>query len=268
MAAYRKALISFIDILGFRQIVGSRNCDEISTALKTMRQFSEGDDSGEEFNARVIQFSDSIIRIRPLDSKTNEDGGYGTLFHELLDIGMMQGELANNNIYIRGGVTIGDISYESGNIFGPGFIRAYDLESKIANYPRIVVDRKIFDAMKIDKRLYSSHNDLDDEIGYIARELKRGSDGIHFIDYLRVTLNNIDDPHIGGHFFLKQHKTNILGNIKSTSELDGETGKYLWAAMYHNQFLDSEIERNEDTLELWITEEELPLLETVLDRRV
>lgn len=268
LTAYRKALISFIDILGFRQIVASRKCNEISKALKTMRQFSEGDDSGEDFSARVIQFSDSIIRIRPLDSEKNEEGGYGALFHELLDIGMMQGDLANNNIYIRGGITVGDISYEDGNIFGPGFIRAYDLESKIANYPRIVVDRKILNEMKTDSRLYSFHNDLDDEIGYIARELKRGSDGIHFIDYLRITTNNMDDPVLGGHSFLKQHKENILGNIKSTSELDGETGKYLWAAVYHNQFLDSEIKSNKDTLELWITEDELPLLETVQDPRV
>lgn len=268
LAAYRRALISFIDILGFRQIVASRSCDEIGTALRTMRQFSEGDESGEDLSARVIQFSDSIIRIRPIDSKKNEEGRYGALFHELLDIGMMQGDLANNNIYIRGGITLGEISYESGNIFGPGFIRAYDLESKLANYPRIVVDRRIFDAMKSDQRLYSFHNDINDEIGYIARELQRGSDGIHFVDYLRVTLNNMDDPHIGGHSFLKQHKANILGNIKSRSDLDGESGKYLWAAIYHNQFLDSELVKNEDTLELWITEDELPLLETIQDPRV
>jgi len=268
LAAYRTALISFIDILGFRQIVASRSCDEISAALRTMRRFSEGDESGEDFSARVIQFSNSIIRIRPLDSKANEEGRYGTLFHELLDIGMMQGDLANNNIYIRGGITIGEISYDSQTIFGPGFIRAYDLESKIANYPRIVVDRKIFDAMKNDQRLYSSHNDLEDEIGYIAREVQRGSDGIHHVDYLRVTTNNMDDPDLGRFSFLKQHKTNVLGNIKSVSELDGESGKYLWAAMYHNQFLDREIEKNEETQELWITEDELPLLETVEDPRV
>ena len=268
MAAYRTALISFIDILGFRQIVASRKHDEISAALRTMRRFSEGDESGENFSARVIQFSDSIIRIRPLDSKTNEEARYGALFHELLDIGMMQGDLANENIYIRGGITIGEVSYESKTIFGPGFIRAYDLESKIANYPRIVVDRKILDAMKSDPRLYSFHNDLEDDIGYISRQMQRGSDGIHYVDYLRVTINNMDDQHIGGHSFLKQHKANILRNIKSVVELDGESGKYLWAAMYHNQFLDTEIRKNKETEELWITEEELPLLEALRDPRV
>jgi hypothetical protein len=268
LAAYRTALISFIDILGFRQIVASRKCEEISAALRIMRRFSEGDESGEEFSAKVIQFSDSIIRIRPLDSKANEEGRYGALFHELLDIGMMQGDLANENVYVRGGITIGEISSENETIFGPGFIRAYDLESKIANYPRIVVDRKIFDAMKSEPRLYSFHNDLEDELGYITREIHRGSDGIHYVDYLRVTINNMDDPHLGGHSFLKQHKANILSNIKSFTELDGESGKYLWAAMYHNQFLETEIKKSEETDELWITEEELPLLEAVRDPRV
>jgi len=267
LAAYRTALISFIDILGFRQIVGARTCDEIDSALATMRQFSEGDDSGEELRAKVIQFSDSIIRIRPLDSATNEEWPYGALFHELLDIGMMQGDLANHNIYIRGGITIGDISYESDTIFGPGFIRAYDLESKIANYPRIIVDPKIFEAMKNDARLYSSHNGLDDELGYIARQIHSGSDGISYIDYLRVTINNMDDPEVGGFSFLEQHKKNILRNIKSISDLDGESAKYLWAAKYHNHFMDGEFEKNDDTNGLWITEDELPLLETARDPR-
>ena len=228
-----------------------------------MRRFSEGDESGEEFNAKVIQFSDSIIRIRPLDSQTNEDSRYGALFHELLDIGMMQGELAARNIYIRGGFTIGEISYENETVFGPGFIRAYDLESRIANYPRVVVDPKILDAMKHDHRLYSSHNRKDDELGYISREMQRGSDGIHFVDYLRVTISNLDDPPVHGHPFLERHKENILKNIKSTSELDGESGKYLWAALYHNQYLETSVTRTEESGKLWITEAELPLLNTV-----
>ena len=154
LTTYRTALISFIDILGFREIVNSRSCAEIAHALKLMRNFSEGDDSGEEYQARLIQFSDSIIRIRPLDSKANEEGAYGVLFHELLDIGMMQGDLANLNIFIRGGMTIGEISYENETMFGPGFIRAFDLESKHANYPRVIVDRKIIEAMKTDERLF------------------------------------------------------------------------------------------------------------------
>lgn len=75
----------------------------------------------------------------------------------------------------------------------------------------------------------------------------------------------MDDPATTEFTFLEAHKKNILQNIKSVSELDGESGKYLWAALYHNQYLDSAIEKKEDTAELWITDEDLPLLANVAD---
>jgi hypothetical protein len=265
MATYRTALISFIDILGFRNIVDSRSCEDISSALKAMRHFSEGDDSGEEMSAKVVQFSDSIIRIRPLDSKINEEAQYGALFHELSDIGMMQGDLANNNIYLRGGLTLGEISYEENRIFGPGFIRAYDLESKIASHPRIIVDCRLLTAMKSDPRLYSAHNGVKGDLGYIARQIKRGTDGLHHVDYLRVTINNMDDPIGDAPNFLRRHKANILKNIRSVSELDPESAKYLWAAIYHNEYLDREVQKNKGNKDLWISDNELPLLESPIE---
>jgi len=264
MKSYTTALISFIDILGFREIVASKECNDISKALESMRQFSQTernsiDEENDPTDAKVIQFSDSIIRIRPLDTITTEESRYGVLFNELMDIGMMQGDLANHNIYIRGGITVGQIFQDEQNIFGPGFVRAYDLESKIANYPRIVIDRLIFDAMKDDERLFSSNNTPQYETDIIKRQMHRGSDGIHYIDYLSITEKNMTEPDKNLVNFIKKHKNNILHNIKSNKILNGETGKYLWTAIYHNEYLKRSGINNDD---LRITEEELPLLET------
>ena len=41
---------------------------------------------------------------------------------------------------IRGAVTIGPLYHESGLIFGQGLVSAYDMESCVAKYPRIIVD--------------------------------------------------------------------------------------------------------------------------------
>ena len=47
---------------------------------------------------------------------------------------------AINGFLFRGGVTVGDLVHEDEAVFGPGLNRAYYLESKIAMYPRIVLD--------------------------------------------------------------------------------------------------------------------------------
>ena len=43
----------------------------------------------------------------------------------------------------RGGITVGDIVHDDECVFGPGLVRAYELESKVAQYPRFVLDRGV-----------------------------------------------------------------------------------------------------------------------------
>ena len=45
----------------------------------------------------------------------------------------------------RGGVAIGDIYHDDEAVFGPGLVRAYDIESNVAKFPRIVVDHEVLD---------------------------------------------------------------------------------------------------------------------------
>lgn len=52
---------------------------------------------------------------------------------------------ATRGFYIRGGVAVGDIIHDDEVVFGPGLNRAYELESKIAKFPRIVVDQEVLD---------------------------------------------------------------------------------------------------------------------------
>lgn len=95
---------------------------------------------------KTIFFSDSVVRIRyaPNYEKSNAcDGLYMCILEkELISLAEIQFELLKKGILIRGGITIGNISYNSqtNQLFGKAMNRAYELESKIANYPRIVID--------------------------------------------------------------------------------------------------------------------------------
>lgn len=264
---YRPAVITFVDILGFKALVSASTYEEIRAKLETVLKFSGFDEKedGEGFEPRIIQFSDAIIRIRPLDSKTNSESPYGLAFYELLDLVHMQGELVNHGICLRGGVSIGDIHYEEQTIFGPGFVRAYELESIYAKYPRVVVDPEFIKALSSDKRLLSSHNSREYEIDSICKMLRQEDDGVYSIDYLRAFLKEIDEPEDQS-FFLKEHKKLILSNTKGLGDLNPISAKYLWMANYHNvviselqdKFFDAyEIDRSE----LEISSKEMPVLQ-------
>jgi hypothetical protein len=96
---YRRALVTFIDILGFRELVASRSPSEVREIIRQVQSFGTQADhdldeevSDDEVNwTRTFAFSDSIIRIRPFDS----DFRAGALFQETLALVHMQGELAD-----------------------------------------------------------------------------------------------------------------------------------------------------------------------------
>lgn len=261
---YRQAVITFIDILGFKHLISTGTFEEVSKKLKTIRRLSAVDDQadGESFKPKVIQFSDSIIRIRPLDSEANKEYRYGLMFHEMLDLVHIQGELINHGICVRGGVSIGDAHVDDQTLFGPGFVRAYELESVYANFPRIVLDPALIQQLHEDRRLASTHNSLQEEFAYISKNIRRESDGIYFVDYLRSFLDEIDDQN-NIPVFLRNHKELIVNNFGGTTQLTPVSAKYLWMASYHNSVIREFNEgfRRRENLE--ITPKEVPMLQSV-----
>jgi len=235
---YREAVITFVDILGFKKLISSATYDVVEKKLKVVRRLSglKDEEDGEGFEPKVIQFSDSVIRIRALDSAANKESRYGLMFYEMLDLVHMQGELINHGVCMRGGVSIGPVHFDNETLFGPGFVRAYEMESVYANYPRIVVDPKLIAQLQKDRRLASAHNSLTEEFAYIRKSIRKGSDGIYFVDYLRSFLGEIDDPD-NIPVFLARHKEIILNNASEFSDLNPVSAKYLWMATYHNEVI-------------------------------
>ena len=137
---YRKAVVTFVDILGFREIVKHRKAADIFKALKGLKDFASSSekelvnrfDIDDKVNwTRSFVFSDSVVRARPFDAEYNE----GSLFHEIVSLIHAQADLADNGLLIRGGVTIGDIYFDNGVLFGPALIAAYDLDPAMPIIP-------------------------------------------------------------------------------------------------------------------------------------
>lgn len=175
--SYERRIVCFIDILGFSGKIkettknsseGNANLENICKAIKFINDFSGILHNKIKINGiQSTQFSDSIVISFPWKEKEN------TIIAAFMLIKYMQVYLIKEfNVLLRGGIVIGDVIHNTQMIVGPAMIDAYQLESKCAFSPRIVIDPKV--SFKFNKILKKNkgigtwndttiiHKDLDD----------------------------------------------------------------------------------------------------------
>jgi hypothetical protein len=165
-AQYEKRTVAFYDVLGWRNKINragidSRKLAELQKIVLMFALFSESATFRAE-DVRVSTFSDNVVVSCPVDSTS-----VGVLFTRL---SMVQVRAALSGFLIRGGITIGDIFHDERVVFGPALVKAYAIESEVANYPRLVLDREATELAK--------HPDL---AGFAVDEA-----GVLFLDPFRI----------------------------------------------------------------------------------
>lgn len=140
-----------------------------------------------------------------------------------------------HNILLRGALTIGEIYHDENMVFGPAMVEAYELESKVAEFPRIILHDKIeadyeqwlteVRATDDQERIY----DLENEKNYTFKPkglLTKDNDGHYYVDYLEKFAGEMDNP---------ENYVNFIAHIESFIEpyLKPDTApsilkKYIW----------------------------------------
>ena len=141
------------------------------------------------------QFSDFVIAWAPLEMGS----------HPCVQINSIWGILtASASMFIlslfarhaiRGGIEVGTgLEMDTGEPYGPALNKAYSLESRIADYPRIVVGGQLIDYLR-------SHSVMvgEDVMTRYAKEhasrclnmVKRDTDGFPFLDWLGKDIENL-----------------------------------------------------------------------------
>ena len=169
---YEKRLTCFIDLLGFKSAIDqSLKQDEVREALyevihqlksenllnlvygdipfllldkestvKPSRDVVKGDlkeQFSSTFPITITQFSDSFVFSCPADNHAS----CTMLLKCVYLIHLIY--YCNLGMMIRGGISIGKLVHEeSGALFGPAMNEAYELESKSAIYPRVVISQE------------------------------------------------------------------------------------------------------------------------------
>lgn len=238
---FEEKIVSFVDILGFAdEVRKAKSNEELENLKNKVKQLREhfGINRIEKENGvdvLTLSFSDCIIRARGFS--------YAPLFSEILSYVHAIGEIMWNGHLVRGGITHGSFFYDDdeNTLISPAFIRAYQLESKAANSPRVIVDPATLKEFQKRKDWYKDTHDYETEAEYVYGMLRLDKDGYYFVDYLKAMMTELDHPPQQYPQFLRRHKMVIEKGYQATND-ESIKSKYVWLAQYHNQVISEHVD--------------------------
>jgi len=236
---YENRIVLFLDILGFKKIVldtleRDKETNEIADKPRNIKALYDtlsemgniAGVNGDDKSITVTQFSDSIVISFLDESNSNAP----KVFEIILKIIT---HLISKSIICRGAISYGKFIHNSSILFGPALIDAYETESKAAMYPRVIMDRKIYDYSRIyqDKK----SGELITSEG-LSDYLKLDLDGKYYIDYFVAAQRVINDETK----LIEYYKTlrEIIINGRRFEQPDLKV-KYGWLKMKYNHFLNN-----------------------------
>ena len=196
MMDYQERLVCFIDLLGFQSAIDQslhdgKVIEALYRVIHTLKEhtlkkgiygtipvflahpdkpfqlasdvYGENiiDELSELFPLDITQFSDSLVISCP----SSDSGSCLLLLKCIYFIKIMV--FYNLGMMLRGGIALGKLIHEEGGaLFGPAMNEAYYIESKLANYPRVLISENAYDHLiksnedhPLLKPIFSSNDD-------------------------------------------------------------------------------------------------------------
>lgn len=226
---FRPHLVASLDMLGTSALFKNGEEDKMEEFIDTMEGFYNAiSDNMGTYKAKT--FSDNVLL-------STDDLSESNIVSFLTSVATLQFDtVCNMHVLIRGGMAMDQLYIndpEDGNDFviGRALVNAYDLESKTAIYPRVIVDEELA-------------NEFDDK-GWDGSMLMRRPHSDHcFVDYLQTIISEgFPDRHK-----LRLHGSALVDHVNRDMDIrDGDgplmgkpwdaiRSKDVWALAYHNDF--------------------------------
>lgn len=239
---YEKSFVAFLDVLGFKQMVSSKDNKLIETYFGIVNRaiyYLKSVPSKKEIGSIVI--SDSIILTIPCAD--NKVDNVEKLRHLCIAIGLIQQSLAIAGIWLRGAITCGDTYFNQreNQIVGPAYVNAYILEESLAVFPRVFLDVKLIPDLEfknITSFIESINKTKSGRLGYsnwgkriLFEWLQPNGEKVKdipqdlplFIDYLSPFVEDRNNKHL----------RKIFTNIQKNMHLDSRIySKHRWTVDY------------------------------------
>lgn len=177
---------------------------------------------------------------------------------------MIQFNFAKEGIFVRGAIALSDLFMNDNVVLGSALIDAYNLESKEAVYPRIIISKKVNDAIENHLSYYSNRLDSPQNNLYL-----KDIDGHIFVNYLYILFHYAnyeeqEDTKYKNYVKkeLESHKNIVIKMLNENINNYKVFDKYSWCARYHNffchNFLPSELYNTIDISSLLINDDMIP----------
>lgn len=175
--AYEDRAVLFLDFLGFKEVINATSTDQeriadVIGAINILRRI--GEQQAFFKSQRMTQFSDCVVVSYRCDERS-------AAFDLVSEIGFALATLVERGFLVRGGVAVGKLIHTDHYLFGPAMNEAYELESKCAIYPRVLISKRL---LEVAKSAPAAHHHGHEEQGYVADYLCKDTDGQHYIDYV------------------------------------------------------------------------------------
>lgn len=240
---YRNRAVAFLDVLGFRQ-----KLSDFESEAKANRIVSPEDDPNNPFVGKYISkkanefidtfknsvsqldgekyryylFSDNICITSKSDVSTSD------LQDLLMVIAKLYYDFARKGYFLRGGIDYGLFVDTDSIAVGVPLATAYELESKVAVFPRIVMSANYIKQFEI----YRSPESKEYSSPFISSLIRQSCE----ISYLNIFnhIFKVDDKES----FFVNYKEKILEHMEATKNRENVFLKFDWLAKEFNAFIE------------------------------
>ena len=176
MREYKESYIAYLDLLGFKNTINQKSCEEIAMCFDEIEQkFITTVNSTQKplFDHKKLRktiMSDSVCFVIDANVKNAFAGliAYCNFFQVRL-------ARLKEPILLRGAIVKGQVYKNKSIIFGPGLVEAYLLEEKTAKFPRIIFTKSLL----YDWKKYDNHGK-----DYVSKFTYIDQDEFGVVDYL------------------------------------------------------------------------------------
>ena len=226
-------IVAFLDFLGASEKMrdpakNDKFLQDICTVYNFAKHILKETEKNRKNKLEIKIFSDNILVAK----KIEDSNAHHSVFDAYIDVEQfslilyMNAMLTGN--FMRGKISIGQLYVDDTLVYGQALIDAHDGEAKIANYPRIIVDKEIL--VRSGKNICDTFHPHDEE-----KIILRDMDGELYLSPFWGTPKIAEDKRKQEESLLYSVGTAIVNEYKEIFAKDRKAifPKYHWLA---NQF--------------------------------